>query len=115
MVKRVDVSCYVSGMKDQRSFLTENRAVADLCRRWKIARLALFGSMARNEAKNGSDIDLLVDFAPGADWSLLDLVNLKEEFEALLGSPVDVIERRALRNPYRLHSALQDEIILHAA
>lgn len=102
-------------MNGQRTFLTENRAVADLCQRWRIARLALFGSTARNEARDGSDIDLLVDFVPDATWSLLDLVKLKEEFEALLGCPVDVIERRALRNPYRLRSAERDEIILHAA
>ncbi|MDK9720515.1 MAG: nucleotidyltransferase family protein [Rhodospirillales bacterium] len=89
--------------------------MADLCRRWKIARLALFGSRARKDARADSDVDLLVDFGPGVDWSLLDLVRLKEEFEALLGCPVDVIERRALRNPYRRHSALRDEIVLHAA
>jgi predicted nucleotidyltransferase len=43
-----------------------------LCRRWQIRELSLFGSNARNEARADSDVDLLVDYDPGADWSLIE-------------------------------------------
>lgn len=93
----------------------DHQCLTQLCRKWAIARLALFGSAARGEAGPRSDIDLLVDFHPDAEWSLMDIARLQEELEATLGRSVDLVERRALRNPYRLKSAQQDEIVLHAA
>jgi predicted nucleotidyltransferase len=57
--------------------------------------LALFGSWARNEASEESDIDILVDFSPGAD--LLDLSGLKIYLEDLFGRTVDVVPKRAIR------------------
>jgi predicted nucleotidyltransferase len=56
---------------------------------------AVFGSVARGEARPGSDVDLLVDFEPGA--SLLDHVGLFQDLEELLGVGVDVVTRRALK------------------
>jgi uncharacterized protein len=58
-------------------------------------RVRLFGSVARGEEREGSDIDLLVDFVPGS--SLFDLMHLHSELEALLRHPVDVVSRGGLR------------------
>lgn len=58
-------------------------------------RVRLFGSVARGEEREGSDIDLLVDFAPGS--SLLDLMHLHSELEVLPRHPVDVVSRGGLR------------------
>lgn len=55
-----------------------------LASRHRATRIRIFGSVARGEDKPDSDIDLLVDFAPEA--SLLDLVGLQQDAEALLGS-----------------------------
>ena len=44
--------------------------LAALCRHWRIRQLRLFGSVARGEARPDSDIDLMVDYEPDADWSL---------------------------------------------
>lgn len=63
--------------------------------RYHVERLALFGSWARNEASEKSDIDILVDFSPGAD--LLDLSGLKIYLEDLFGRTVDVVPKRAIR------------------
>lgn len=48
-------------------------ALAAFCARWKVTELALFGSALRGDFGPGSDVDLLVTFAPDAHWSLLDL------------------------------------------
>ena len=56
--------------------------------------MAVFGSVARGEATDDSDIDLLVEFEP--DSSLLDLIELEEALRTLLGTNVDVISAGAL-------------------
>ena len=58
-------------------------------------RVRIFGSVARDEADNQSDVDFLVDLDPGR--SLLDLGGLQFELEALLGCPVDVVTERGLK------------------
>lgn len=56
--------------------------------------VAVFGSVARGEATEGSDIDLLVEFEPSS--SLLDLIHLEEALAQLLGTDVDVVSVGAL-------------------
>ena len=75
--------------------------MADLCRRWKITELAVFGSAIRADFGPHSDVDILVTFQPGAGWSLLDLMTLQQELSARFGRRIDVVEKAALRNPYR--------------
>jgi len=71
-------------------------ALAAFCRRWKIRELALFGSALRDDFRPDSDLDLLVTFAPEADWGLFDHVKMEQELQALLGRTVDLISRRAV-------------------
>ena len=59
-------------------------------------RIAVFGSVAKGDARPDSDLDLLVDFEPGA--SLLDHVGLFQDLEELLGVGVDVVTRSALKS-----------------
>ena len=58
--------------------------------------VAVFGSVARGEDTPTSDIDFLVQFAPAA--SLMDLVRLQDELEALLGCRVDVVSVGGLKD-----------------
>lgn len=58
-----------------------------------LTSLALFGSVVRGAAHPDSDIDLLVDVAPDAHFSLIDLVALKDFLEDQLGRRVDVVTR----------------------
>jgi len=70
--------------------------IAAFCRRWRIARLEVFGSVLRADFGTDSDVDLLATYAPEAHWSLLDRVRMKLELESLLNRQVDLLNRRAL-------------------
>ena len=85
------------------------------CRRWQIVELALFGSVLTEAFGPDSDIDVLVTFSPDATWSLLDLVSMQGELEQLFGRPVDVVEKDALRNPFRRHHILSHKRTVYAA
>jgi len=65
-----------------------------------VVRLALFGSVARNEATENSDIDLLVTFSQQPVTSV-DYFNLQFYLEDLLGCSVDLITDKALRKELR--------------
>ena len=68
--------------------------IAEILLKHGVKRAAFFGSVARGDTVDGSDIDILVDLA--ADKSLLDLVAIKLEIEDLLGISVDVLTYKSL-------------------
>ncbi len=70
-------------------------AVAEIARKYHAVDVKVFGSIARGEDRPGSDVDLLVTFAPEA--SLYDQVELAQEIEELLGVRVDVVSAGGLR------------------
>jgi uncharacterized protein len=82
----------------------DNRKLEELCVRWKVARLDLFGSVLRADFGTKSDVDVLVDFDPEAHWSLLELARMEIELAGVMGRPVDLVERQAVEqgeNPVR--------------
>jgi predicted nucleotidyltransferase len=89
--------------------------IAAFCRRWQIAELALFGSVVRDDFRPDSDIDVMVDFAPGVHIDLWDFVQIKDEMQELFGREVDMVQRGAVRNPFRRHSINRDLTVLYAA
>jgi hypothetical protein len=62
-----------------------------------IRRAAVFGSIARGDDHPDSDIDILVEFEPGAEGTIYEYVRLKEFIAGLFNGPVDVIDRDALK------------------
>ena len=80
----------------------------DFCRRWQITQLGLFGSFLRNDFSRESDIDILVSFTPDSSWSLFDLVDMQDELAEIFGRKVDLVEREALRNPFRRREILKN-------
>jgi hypothetical protein len=95
--------------------LTRNGDVAGFCQRWRVRELSIFGSALRDDFGPGSDVDVLVSFEPGADWSLLDLVGMRDELAALVGRDVDLVEQEALKNPFRRAAILKSKRVLYAA
>jgi len=68
----------------------------DLEQRYHLKKVGIFGSVARNSAKDDSDIDIVVEMEP----NILLKVQLKEELEQLLGRKVDLIRYWKRMNPY---------------
>jgi predicted nucleotidyltransferase len=89
--------------------------IADFCRRWQIRELALFGSVLRNDFRPDSDVDVLVTFEPQAPWTLWDLSRMRFELEERFGREVDLVEKKALRNPFRRQAILADQQVIYAA
>jgi len=62
-----------------------------------VRRIGLFGSVARGEARPDSDIDILIELDPGTPISLFDYAGLKLYIADLFPTPVDVVNRDALK------------------
>ncbi len=85
--------------------------MSDLCRRFGVARLELFGSAAQRDGFDpaSSDADFLVTFLPDSPLDPLDqYFGLASALASLLGRPVDLVENDALTNPY-LRAAIEAE------
>jgi predicted nucleotidyltransferase len=85
----------------------------NLCRRFHVRRLEVFGSATREQDFDParSDADLLIEFEPDAEPSSAEFLDLKEALEQVLGRPVDLIERIAVeqsRNYLRRRRILQE-------
>lgn len=79
-----------------------------------VRRLALFGSVQRDAAQPDSDVDLLVEFAPGAK-SYDRFVSLAELLERILNRPVDLVTRESLSPFLGPHILAEAEDVLRAA
>jgi uncharacterized protein len=93
---------------------TAPEEISEFCQRWKITELALFGSILREDFRPDSDIDVLVTFAPNDGWSLFDVMNLQRDLESIVHRPVDLIEKRDLKNPFRRSEILRTHQVIYA-
>jgi uncharacterized protein len=71
--------------------------IAEICRKYNVRQMGIFGSAARGEAAPDSDIDILVEFLPDSGMSLFRLDDLNRELEELLGRKVDLASKRGLK------------------
>ena len=86
----------------------DKKMIAEFCRRHHIRRLALFGSVLRDDFGPDSDVDVLVEFQPGTRVGMIRLAGLEIELGELLGRKVD------LNTPGFLSKYFRDEIIAEA-
>jgi predicted nucleotidyltransferase len=73
------------------------KRLADLCRRYHVRRLALFGSVLRDDFRPDSDVDVLVLFEPDARVGFMALGHMKRELSALFHRPVDLVPQDGLK------------------
>jgi predicted nucleotidyltransferase len=71
--------------------------IAQVCRRWKIRELAIFGSFLRNDFGPRSDLDFLYTLAHDAPWTLFDLVAMDQELATVVGRDVDLVDRTSIQ------------------
>jgi predicted nucleotidyltransferase len=79
----------------------------EVLRRHGVTNARLFGSVARGDDHEGSDVDILVDFAPGT--SLFDVLKIQDELELILGVEVDLIPDSGLKD--RVRGRVQRDMI----
>ncbi len=65
-------------------------ALPDLRQRYGVVRIGLFGSVARNEARPDSDVDLVAEFAPDARMGLFELFALEQDLSEHIGMPATI-------------------------
>lgn len=82
--------------------------VADFCRQHHIRKLALYGSVLRDDFGPDSDVDVLVEFAPDEQVGLLGMAGMEQELSELMGRRVD------LRTPQDLSRYFRQEVMEHA-
>jgi predicted nucleotidyltransferase len=94
--------------------LLDQARIAEFCRRWKVVELSLFGSVLREDFRPDSDVDVLVEFEPGASVEFIDLEDMAAELAALVGRPVDVVTKKWLKPRVR-DEVLNSSMVVYAA
>jgi uncharacterized protein len=91
--------------------------IGQMCSKYGIARLEVFGSAARavDFVEKSSDADFLVEFLPSTQPGLNEFFGAKAELERILGRAVDLVQVKAVRNPYVLASINQNRELVYAA
>jgi predicted nucleotidyltransferase len=87
--------------------------LAEICRRYHVRELRLFGSALRDDFHDASDIDVLVEFDPGARVGFFGLARLQRELSTLFSRPVDVVPKQGL-NPAIRQSVLNTSEVIYA-
>jgi hypothetical protein len=88
--------------------------LAEVCRRYGVKELSLFGSAVRGETRPESDIDIMVEFEPGVRVGVIKFESLVEELELLAGRRVDLVTKGGLKPWIRPH-VLKDARVIYAA
>jgi predicted nucleotidyltransferase len=83
----------------------DREALAEFCRRRRIRKLAFFGSVLRDDFGPASDVDVLVEFEPGARVGLIGLAGMENELSDLLG------RRAEMHTVKGLHPHFRDEVL----
>ena len=88
--------------------------IADFCRRWRVKELAIFGSALGDDFRRDSDVDALVVFQDDAKWDLFDHMKAEAELKGIFGRQVDLVEKTAIRNPFRRRHILSNHEVIYA-
>jgi len=97
------------------SISIDREAIAAFCHRWHVKELALFGSAVRDDFRPDSDVDVLVVHEDDAKRSLFDHIRAEDELRQIFGREVDLVEKKAIRNPFRRHHILNNHEVVYGA
>jgi len=88
--------------------------VERICKKYQIKELSVFGSALRDDFGKDSDVDLLILFINNFGHTLLDIVDIKDEFKLLLGKEIDLAFKDRLKYPIRRENILSTSEVLFA-
>jgi hypothetical protein len=88
--------------------------LAEVCRRYQVRELSLFGSAAQGAMRPASDVDVRVEFLPMAEIGLLEFAGLMLDLTELTGRKVDLVSKRGLK-PLIRDSILREAQLVYAA
>ena len=89
-------------------------AIRDICRRYSVKELAVFGSALRDDFRPDSDVDFLVEFQPDAPIGFLAFGRMQQELEELVERRVDLVPKMGLK-PLIRDTVLADREIIYEA
>ena len=93
-------------------------AISEVCTRWKIDELFLFGSVLSNSFHADSDIDIMVKFSSDAQVGLFEFVEIKQELEGIFNRKVDIMTKQSIersRNLVRRKEILESAKLVYAS
>jgi hypothetical protein len=99
---------YAAAVRIRSDIEVPDGQLVEVCRRYDVALLELFGSSSRGDFRPDSDVDLLVEFLPGARVGFLHLARLQLDLEELIGRKVDLVPRAGLK------AVIRDDILREA-
>ena len=85
--------------------------ITEICRKYKIRELSLFGSQVRGDSTAKSDFDFLVEFQPEADVDYFQIFEIQEELESIIEKKVDLVSKRGLKEFVRQQVLSEAEVI----
>lgn len=88
--------------------------IAEICRRYQISELALFGSQVRGDFHDKSDFDFLVEFQPEAKIGFIELGHIQEELETVVQTKVDLVPKDGLK-PVIKQAVLSEAEVIYGA
>ncbi len=89
-------------------------SIKKLCKDYKVRTLSVFGSVTRDDFKNDSDIDFIVDFNETDPFVYTDLYfQLKEKLETLLKRQINLVEERGIRNRFFKKELDETKILIY--
>lgn len=89
--------------------------VERFCKKWRVQSMWLFGSVLRDDFTPESDVDVMIRFREDANWTYWDYPDMTDELERIFGRKIDLVEERALGNPFRRRAILASRRLLYAA
>lgn len=96
---------------DRETVIARLRRHEDELRTAGIARLAIFGSVARGDATPDSDVDLLIRLAKDRKFSLLTMVSLENRMADIVGATVELAREDLLREPVRVRAEIEAVVV----
>ncbi|MCK6496248.1 MAG: nucleotidyltransferase domain-containing protein [Candidatus Omnitrophica bacterium] len=93
----------------------DKEVLQKFCQKWHIKELSLFGSVLREDFGPDSDVDFLVSFMPNTQLDIDSFLEMKAELEDQLGRRVDLVQKEAIRNPWKKSEILETQRVIYAS